>query len=294
MGKTLFYRCGGCGNFVMFLGDKTACTPRCCGEPMTQLVPNTTDAATEKHVPVVTVEGNKVSVQVGSVIHPMTEKHYIQFTCLETEKGVQVRYLTPDDEPKAEFLVAEGDKTVSVYEYCNLHGLWEKSLAEPEKQPTKILVAYFSTGHVTEDAAEKIAKAAEADLFEIKPQVPYTDADLDWTDRSARSNHEMHDEASRPEVTGKVECPDQYDTVFVGFPIWWGITPKIVYTFLDSMDLAGKTIVPFCTSGGTKTGAVDKDLAKNIKGAAKILPAALLNGKPSEEEVEKWFKGLDI
>lgn len=148
MGKTLFFRCEGCGNFVTFIGGKTMCTPKCCGEPMTQLVPNTTDAATEKHVPVVTAEGNKVSVQVGSAIHPMTEKHYIQFIYLETEKGGQIRCLTPEDEPKAEFLVAEGDKPVSVYEYCNLHGLWEKTLAEPEKEPTRILVAYFTTGGV--------------------------------------------------------------------------------------------------------------------------------------------------
>lgn len=292
MGKTLFFRCEGCGNFVTFIGGKTMCTPKCCGEPMTQLVPNTTDAATEKHVPVVTAEGNKVSVQVGSAIHPMTEKHYIQFIYLETEKGGQIRCLTPEDEPKAEFLVAEGDKPVSVYEYCNLHGLWEKTLAEPEKEPTRILVAYFTTGGVTKDIAEKIAEAAGADLFEIAPEAPYTDADLDWTDRSARSNQEMHDEASRPAIASKVENPDQYDKIFVGFPIWWGITPKIVYTFLDSLDLSGKTVVPFCTSGGTRPAGVDKDFQKNVKGAAKILPAALLNGKPSGEEVEKWVRSL--
>lgn len=288
MGKTLFYRCDGCGNFVMFIGEKTMCTPKCCGEPMTELAANSTDAATEKHVPVVTVEGSKVCVQVGSTIHPMTEMHYIQFIYLETEKGGQIRYLTPEDEPKAEFLVADGDRPVSVYEYCNLHGLWEKSLAEPEKEPTKTLVAYFTTGGATKDVAEKIARAADADLFEIAPETPYTDADLDWTDRSARSNQEMHDEASRPAIAGKVENPDRYDTIFVGFPIWWGITPKIVYTFLDSLDLAGKTVIPFCTSGGTKAAGVDKDFPKNVKGAARILPAALLNGKPSEEEVAKW------
>lgn len=294
MGKTLFYRCMGCGNFVMFVDEKTMCTPKCCGEPMTLLEPNTTDAATEKHVPVVTIEGNKVSVQVGSVIHPMGEKHYIQFIYLETEKGGHIRYLTPEDEPKAEFLAAEGDKPVSVYEYCNLHGLWEKSLAEPGKEPAKVLVSYFTTGGVTRDAAEKIAEAAGGDLFEIVPEAPYTDADLDWTDRSARSNHEMHDVNSRPAIAKKLENPDQYDVIFVGFPIWWGITPKIVYTFLDSLDLTGKTVVPFCTSGGTKAAGVDKDFPKNVRGAAKILPALLLNGKPSEEEVAGCIKGLEL
>lgn len=294
MGKTLFYRCNGCGNFVTFIGEKTMCTPKCCGEPMTQLVPNTSDAAAEKHVPAVTVEGNKVTVQVGSTIHPMTEQHYIQFIYLETEKGGQMHYLTPSDEPRAEFLVADGDAPVSVYEYCSLHGLWEKSLAEPKKAPTKLLVSYFTTGGVTKAVAETIAEVSGADLFEIAPKVPYTDADLDWTDRSARSNQEMHDETARPELAAGLKNAEQYDVIFVGFPIWWGITPKPVYTFLDSLDLAGKTIVPFCASGGTKPTAADKDLAKNVKGASKILPATLLNGKPDAEEIEKWVKGLGL
>ena len=294
MGKTLFYRCGGCGNFVTFIGEKTMCTPKCCGEPMTELVPNTTDAALEKHVPVVSVEGNKVSVEVGSTIHPMTEQHYIQFIYLETVKGGQMHYLTPDDEPKAEFLVADGDKPVAVYEYCNLHGLWEKSLAEPEKAPTKLLVSFFSPGGVTRAVAETIAEVSGADLFEIAPKAPYSEADLDWTDRSSRSNQEMHDEGSRPLLAEALKNADQYDVIFVGFPIWWGITPKPVYTFLDSLSLSGKTIVPFCTSGGTKTSAVDKDLAKNVKDAAKILPASLLNGKPDAAAIAKWYQELGL
>ena len=124
----LFYRCEGCGNFVTFLSEKTACTPKCCGEPMKELVPNTTDAAQEKHVPVVTVDGNTVKVQVGSVEHPMLAEHYITFIVLETTQGFQKKDLKPGDAPVAEFALTEGEKPVAAYEYCNLHGLWKKDI----------------------------------------------------------------------------------------------------------------------------------------------------------------------
>jgi superoxide reductase len=126
--KTLFYRCKGCGNFVLFVDEKTGCTPKCCGEPMEELVANTADAAVEKHVPQVADDGNIVKVQVGSTIHPMLDAHYIQFICLETDKGIQIKYLKPGEEPKAEFAPAGWEKAIAVYEFCNLHGLWKKDL----------------------------------------------------------------------------------------------------------------------------------------------------------------------
>ena len=119
-------KCKHCGNITYVLHD--ANVPMvCCGETMQQMTANTTDAAVEKHVPVVTVNGNHVEVVVGGVEHPMTEAHYITFIMLETDKGVQVRHLTPTDAPKAVFEVAEGTP-VAVYEYCNLHGLWKAEL----------------------------------------------------------------------------------------------------------------------------------------------------------------------
>lgn len=124
----LFYRCEKCGNFVTFLGPKSGCTPMCCGEEMKELVPNTTDAAQEKHVPVVTVDGTTVTVKVGSVAHPMLEAHYIQFIILETSRGFQKADLKPGDAPQAVFALAEGEKPVAAYEYCNLHGLWKKEI----------------------------------------------------------------------------------------------------------------------------------------------------------------------
>ena len=124
----LFYKCAHCGNFVTFLTEKAAATPMCCGVKMEEVVANTVDAAKEKHVPAVTVDGNLVKVAVGSVAHPMMDAHYIQFIILETKKGYQKVDLKPGQEPAAQFLVAEGDAPVAVYEYCNLHGLWKAEI----------------------------------------------------------------------------------------------------------------------------------------------------------------------
>ncbi len=122
-----FFRCEHCGNIVTHMYN-SGVPVVCCGEPMKELVPNTTDAANEKHVPVVTVDGNKVTAQVGSVEHPMLAEHYITWIVLETKTGCQKKGLNPGEKPYAEFLLAEGDEAVAVYEYCNLHGLWKTEL----------------------------------------------------------------------------------------------------------------------------------------------------------------------
>ncbi|MEE8815794.1 MAG: desulfoferrodoxin family protein [Lachnospiraceae bacterium] len=124
----LFYRCNGCGNFVTFLGEKSACTPKCCGETMEEVVPNTTDAAQEKHVPVVKVVGNTVTVTVGSTLHPMLENHHIVWIILETKQGFQKKDLVVSGAPEATFALADGDEAVAAYEYCNLHGLWKAEI----------------------------------------------------------------------------------------------------------------------------------------------------------------------
>lgn len=121
------YKCAHCGNIVEMVEDHGV-NPVCCGEAMQLLNPNTTDAATEKHVPVVEMEGNKVVVKVGSVEHPMTEEHHISFIILETSVGVQRKDLDPAGKPEAEFILAEGEKAVAAYEYCNLHGFWKAEL----------------------------------------------------------------------------------------------------------------------------------------------------------------------
>lgn len=119
-----FYVCEHCGNIIIYA--KNAGVPvMCCGQKMVELVPGTTDAAVEKHVPVIETEGQKVIVSVGSVAHPMMEEHYIEWIVLETEKGYQKVDLKPGEEPKAEFAITESDKVIAAYAYCNLHGLWK-------------------------------------------------------------------------------------------------------------------------------------------------------------------------
>ncbi len=118
------FKCAKCGNMITYL-EKDACDVKCCGEPMVEVVANTSDGAGEKHVPVITVDGNKVTVAVGEVEHPMMDAHYIQWITLETEQGRQRKILNPGEKPVAEFALVEGDKAVAAYEYCNLHGLWK-------------------------------------------------------------------------------------------------------------------------------------------------------------------------
>ena len=122
-----FYRCEQCGNIVTKLND-SGVPVVCCGEPMKELVPGSSDGAFEKHVPAVKADGSKITVTVGEVEHPMMEEHYIQFIALETDKGFQIKNLKPGEKPVAEFVLADGEKAVAAYEYCNLHGLWVKEI----------------------------------------------------------------------------------------------------------------------------------------------------------------------
>ena len=119
-----FFRCNHCGNIIVKIKDSSVPVV-CCGENVQELVPGTTDAAVEKHLPVYEVNGSSVSVTVGSVLHPMLPEHSINWICLQTNKGFQLKYLNPGEEPKAVFALADGEKVEAVYEYCNLHGLWK-------------------------------------------------------------------------------------------------------------------------------------------------------------------------
>ena len=132
---------------------------------------------------------------------------------------------------------------------------------------SKKLVAYFSASGTTKKAAERLAKAACADLFEIKPKVLYSGADLNWMDKKSRSSVEMNDPASRPEIAERLPNMADYDTVFIGFPIWWYVAPRIINTFVESYDFAGKTLIPFATSGGSGMGRTVDELKKLCPGA---------------------------
>ncbi|MCR5809261.1 MAG: NAD(P)H-dependent oxidoreductase [Clostridiales bacterium] len=140
----------------------------------------------------------------------------------------------------------------------------------------KKLVAFFSASGVTAELAGRIAKEAGAELFEIRPAVPYTKADLNWMDKESRSTIEMKDKSSRPEVASFLDNMEDYDTIFVGFPIWWYVAPTIINTFLEAYDLSGKTVVPFATSGGSGMGRTNEFLAPSVKGA-KLEEGRVLN-----------------
>ena len=152
---------------------------------------------------------------------------------------------------------------------------------------SKKLVAYFSASGVTKKAAELLAKAAGADIYEIVPKMPYTKADLNWMDKQSRSSVEMRDTSSRPEIANTNAKIENYDTIFLGFPIWWYIAPTIINTFLESYDFSGKTIILFATSGGSKFGKAVDGLKQSAPKAI-IKEGKILNGRLSEDDLKKW------
>ena len=159
---------------------------------------------------------------------------------------------------------------------------------------SKTLVAYFSASGVTKKLAENLAEAADADLFEIKPETPYTKADLDWTNKTSRSTIEMNDPASRPAIAEKLGNMDAYDTVFVGFPIWWYVAPKIINTFLESYDLSGKTIIPFATSGSSGMGKTVEKLRPSCSDATTLKDGKLLKSSADKKTLTTWIESLNI
>lgn len=153
---------------------------------------------------------------------------------------------------------------------------------------SKILVAYFSAGGVTAKAAKKLAEATEADLYEIRPAVPYSSEDLDWMNKKSRSSVEMNDKSSRPALADTDAGVTGYDTVFLGFPIWWYMAPTIINTFLEAYDFSGKKIVLFATSGGSGFGRTAEHLKGSVSADTKIVEGKLLNGGWSARQLKEW------
>lgn len=157
----------------------------------------------------------------------------------------------------------------------------------------KTLVAYFSASGQTAKLAKTLAGVTGGDLFEIAPETAYTAADLDWMDKKSRSTIEMKDPKSRPAIAGKVADMTQYDTVFVGFPIWWYQAPRIIETFLESYDFSGKTVIPFATSGGSGMGKTNEKLAPSCPGA-KLLHGKVFNSYSSKADLSAWVETLSL
>ena len=163
----------------------------------------------------------------------------------------------------------------------------EQADAEPESD-IKVLVAYFSATGTTKTLAEYAADAMAADLYEIIPEEPYTDEDLDYGNDQSRSSMEMNDPDARPSISGSVENMEQYNIVFLGFPIWWGDSPRIIASFMESYDFSGKTIVPFCTSGGSGIGSSAKNLHGLAASDVTWLDGERLKSGTSRDDIVKW------
>ena len=154
----------------------------------------------------------------------------------------------------------------------------------------KVLVAYFSASGVTARAAKEIAQSVGGDLYEIRPAQPYTKADLDWTNKQSRSSLEMNDPASRPAIAEPAADLAQYDAVFLGFPIWWYVEPRIVDTFLEGGDFAGKTLIPFATSGGSGIAGAEQRM-KGLCPKAAWRAGKLLNGGGAGDWARRALEG---
>ena len=156
------------------------------------------------------------------------------------------------------------------------------------------LVAYFSASGVTAKVAELVADAAGADVYQIQPEVAYTQADLNWMDKNSRSSVEMNNKMIRPAIMNTDAKIENYDVVFIGFPIWWYVAPTIINTFLEKYDFSGKKIILFATSGGSGFGKTVDELKVSVKGNVQIIEGKLLNGKQTLESVGKWVGSLKL
>lgn len=172
------------------------------------------------------------------------------------------------------------------------------SSAPDESEPaadaqTHVLVAYFSATGNTEHIAQHIQTALDADLYAIVPEEPYRDSDLNYSDDGCRANREQNDPDARPAIAGTLEHSEDYDVLFLGYPIWWGQAPKIICTFLESYDFGGMTIVPFCTSGSSSIGSSAENL-HSLAPDANWLPGQRFDGSASQEEVAAWVEELEL
>ena len=157
---------------------------------------------------------------------------------------------------------------------------------------SKKLVAYFSASGKTAKVADMLADAVGADIYEIRPEVPYTKADLNWMNKKSRSSVEMNDKAFRPAIADKNAKIDQYDTIFLGFPIWWYVAPTIINTFLESYDFSGKKVILFATSGSSGFGKTVEELKVSVPASCEIIEGKLLNSKQTIPKIREWTETL--
>ncbi len=170
----------------------------------------------------------------------------------------------------------------------------EESSEEPSETEARALVVYFSATGNTKAVAETLARLQDADLYEIVPEQPYTDEDLNYNDRTTRATAEQNDPDARPAISGSITDFEQYEVVYVGYPIWWGDMPRILYTFFDTYDFSGKTIAPFCTSGGSGLSGTPGTIAK-LESGAEVLDGLHISSSAAdsaESSVAEWLEGI--
>lgn len=206
---------------------------------------------------------------------------------VQTESNIEDSIRTQGSDTQAESVIVSDTENMGDSETQQLE------TETSETQGGKVLVVYFSATNTTEGVAEHIASGLNADIYEIVPEDPYTDADLNYNDNNSRSTIEMNNPNARPEILGSVENMGQYDVVFIGYPIWWGEAPRIVSTFVESYDFTGKTIVPFCTSGGSGVGSSASNLEQLTNGAT-WMEGHRLNGSDSQETIMEWVNSLGL
>jgi len=175
---------------------------------------------------------------------------------------------------------------------CNVKPTAKEGTKPTPLQKKNVLVAYFSATGTTKKVAQNLAQITKGDIYEIKPLTLYTSEDLDWTNPNSRTSLEMKDQASRPGIVQENLSLKDYDTIYLGFPIWWGTAPTIVRTFLEKQDFSNKKVIIFVTSGTSGIGNVDQDLKSSISSSAIIIKGKALNGNPSVEELTEWVKTL--
>lgn len=196
-----------------------------------------------------------------------------------------------DKSPDSEAVEQTTDQDAEIMEPADTG---EETDEETNKEAGKVLVAYFSATGTTKALAEYAADALGADLYEIVPEEPYTDEDLNYSDRNTRATVEQNDKNARPAIIGRVENMEQYEIVFLGYPIWWGEAPRIVDTFMESYEFGGKTIVPFCTSGSSGIGSSATNLHGLCMDDVTWLDGARLGSSSSREDIAEWINSLGL
>ncbi len=189
----------------------------------------------------------------------------------------------------------ESKETVKDTEATVTEGSYSATEETAEPQTTEggkdVLVVYFSATGTTKDVAEKIAKITNGDIYEIVPEQPYTSDDLNWNDKNSRTTKEQNDSKSRPGIASEPVSLEGYKTIYIGYPIWWGEAPRIMDTFVEKYNFDGKTVIPFCTSGGSGIGRSGKILEENA-GSGNWLDGKRFGAGPSEDDVRSWISGI--